>query len=65
MAVNIKTVCRVAAKVLAGLVLLGMAFIAGKMCGDIKYLNYGYKEGYNEGYGVAMQVRINNGEVKK
>ena len=58
---NRKEVCmainanRVVAKVVAVLVLMGLAFFVGKMCGDIKYLNYGYKEGYNEGYVVASQ----------
>ena len=42
----------VAVKVVAVIIL---AFFVGKMRGDIKYLETGYKEGYNEGYGVALQ----------
>ena len=45
----------VAVKVIAVIVLIVLAFFVGKMRGDIKYLETGYKEGYNEGYGVAFQ----------
>ncbi len=56
----------VAVKVVAVIVLIVLAFFVGKMRGDIKYLETGYKEGYNEGYGVALQewARILDGNKK-
>ena len=39
------------------------------LCGDVKYLNNGYKAGYNDGYGEALQewsyILNGNKEVKK
>ena len=42
MIINVKTVCCAAAKVVAVIVLMFLAFGVGKLCGDVKYLNNGY-----------------------
>ena len=67
MVINAKV--KIAIKLAAVIVLMLLAFGVGNLCGDVKYINNGYKAGYNEGYGEAHQEwsYILNGkkEVKK